>query len=140
MLGQETRNNNGQARSCEAEFRANAANESRSLLGDLRFNGISMKDNLRGKRRRTRQTSENQWLAKFSLSRSIAMRYTSTACDFPVPWRRFVSRCPSISFSGSTETSLAAKPASGILGLAEAISANALNAFRQETIRYDFRK
>jgi hypothetical protein len=25
-------------------------------------------------------------------------------------------------------------------GLAEAISANALNAFRQETIRYDFRK
>jgi hypothetical protein len=44
MLAQETRNNNGQARSCEAEFRANTANESRSLLGDLRFNGISMKD------------------------------------------------------------------------------------------------
>jgi hypothetical protein len=54
MLAQETRNNNGQARPCEAKSRGNAANESLSLLGDLRWNGISTKDhNLRGKRRMT---------------------------------------------------------------------------------------
>jgi hypothetical protein len=52
MLAQETRN--GQAGSCEAKFRGNAANDSHSLLDDLRFNGISTKDhNLRGKRRMT---------------------------------------------------------------------------------------
>jgi hypothetical protein len=38
MLAQETRNNNGQARPCEAKFRGNAANKSLSLLGDLRWN------------------------------------------------------------------------------------------------------
>jgi hypothetical protein len=44
MLAQEIRNNNRQARLCEAKFRGNPANESHSLLDDLQFNGISTKD------------------------------------------------------------------------------------------------
>lgn len=49
-------------------------------------------NNLRGKRGRTPQTSENQRLAKFSSTHTIAIRHTSTAGHFPSPCTHFVAK------------------------------------------------